>query len=260
MAVTWGAVLLATLALPISAGSAQEQNRPTPLELTHRMTRHFDDRPPVQFEVDLGAERGPRLMVTNLHQYALTAVVIQKEFAQGKGVSQTILLDALTRSALLAAVPRGLSFIMSLPVSDRETLPDTRLVAAVWEDGSTYGPEDLLQQVVAGRAATTGIYERALSLLEEGLEKNWTADQYISAANKLRNALATEGSAAQSSVVILMSITSSLQAAQARGQLQVTRVAKALAEHFRQSREALRLATDLPPASSPPGKPPEVRH
>lgn len=93
--------------------------------------------------------------------------------------------DALTRVGLPAPIPRGLSFVTGVPHLVGESVPDPVLAAAIWEDGSTYGPEDLLARISSNRSALADSYDRAIAMLQTGLDKNWTAAEYSAAAQHL---------------------------------------------------------------------------
>src|SRR6266478_279732 len=79
---------------PISV-RAQPPHEPT--ELEHRFARHFPERPPTSFEFAEGADHRPLIIITNLHQFALTAYVVQTEPKSANDSSQTLFHDGLTR-------------------------------------------------------------------------------------------------------------------------------------------------------------------
>jgi hypothetical protein len=47
-------------------------DQPSIAQLARKFARHFDDRPPVMFEVEANGDHAGRILVTNLHQYPLT--------------------------------------------------------------------------------------------------------------------------------------------------------------------------------------------
>ena len=140
---------LIAFALPAS-GVLDQESRPAPRRVPGP-ARHFAERPPVIFEVERLAERGPRVIVTNLYQEPLTAFVVQVDEVPGKLRAQTLICDAVTRVCGFPPIPRGLSFLMGVPRVLGEPPPNAKLAAVLWEDGSTYGPEDLLQQIAEKR-------------------------------------------------------------------------------------------------------------
>lgn len=179
-------------------------------------------------------------------------MVIRTERQYGRE-PRTVFFDVFTPSGLLFPVPQGLSFIFHLPGIDQEMPPEAHLVAAAWEDGSTYGPDDLLQELVAGRAATADAYSQGASLLEEGLKKNWTASQFMSAANELQSAapappVNTNTQGRSAIVAVCRAITSTFQQSSADAQGRLEHMAKSLIQDFNHKRESLSLAAPLIPA------------
>jgi len=52
---------------------------------------------------------------------------------------------------LFAPIPKGLSHKIGIPHIVGGLVPDAKLVAAVWEDGSTFGPGELLARISDSR-------------------------------------------------------------------------------------------------------------
>jgi hypothetical protein len=165
-------------------GPAQAPHEPTDLE--RRLARHFPERPPVQLEFAEDAEHRPLLIITNSYQFSLTAYAVQIGPKSASDRPQTLIYDALTRVGLRATVPRGLSHKIGVPHIVGGPVPDAKLVAAVWEDGSTFGPDELLSRVTNSRRALADSYDRAIAILQNGLDKNWTAEEYLTAAQQLK--------------------------------------------------------------------------
>jgi hypothetical protein len=61
-------------AAPIQAQTPRE-----PTDFERRNARHFTERPPALFEFVEDAEHRPLIIITNSHQFALTAYVVQTE-------------------------------------------------------------------------------------------------------------------------------------------------------------------------------------
>ena len=159
------------LVFPIAAGTlllfcaamipAQSPHEPTDLE--RRFARHFPEKPPASFELAEDTDHRPLIIVTNLHQFALTAYIVRTEPKSADNSPQTLIYDALTRmGGLLAPVPKGLSHKIGIPHIVGGLVPDAKLVAAVWEDGSTFGPDDLLARISDSRENTTPVRVRAV--------------------------------------------------------------------------------------------------
>lgn len=234
-------VFLLSSALPSPAQTSQD-----PMAMARRMARHFPEKPPIQFQILQTAEHEPRIVVTNLHQYALTAFIARTAPTAGDSITNTMVFDALARVGLLAPIPRGLSFVTGVPRVVGEAVPDPALAAAVWEDGSTFGPDDLLARISSGRSALADSYDRAIAMLQTGLDKNWTAAEYGAAALQLKLAPAqpsTSGTGIPDSIPIY-TITVNMNRAtlENRPAKRASQIARNLLTRFTQDREALRAA------------------
>jgi hypothetical protein len=238
-----GGVLLLSLATPLPS-----QTVPDPTALARRMARHFPEKPPVQFQILQTAEHEPRIVVTNLHQYALTAFVARTDPTAAHSITNTMVFDALARVGLLAPIPRGLSFVTSVPHVVGESAPDPVLAAAVWEDGSTYGPDDLLARISSNRSALADSYDRAIAMLQTGLNKNWTAAEYNAAAQQIKlqrdatQAATSEAAMAEFIPIRTISVNMDRAPQENRPAKRATKIARTLLTRFTQDRDALRAA------------------
>ncbi|PYU58489.1 MAG: hypothetical protein DMG55_16620 [Acidobacteria bacterium] len=79
-----------------------------------------------------------------------------------------------------------MSSILGAPHQVGGPVSDANLAAAVWEDGLTYGPDNLLLRISSSRRELADSYDRAIAELQTGLEKNWTAEEYLAAAQPLK--------------------------------------------------------------------------
>ena len=52
------------------------------------------------------------------------------------------------------------------------------MIAAVWTDGETFGPPASVNLILNRRALQAAEYEDAAAILQQGLNQNWTRDQY----------------------------------------------------------------------------------
>ena len=61
-------------------------------------------------------------------------------------------------------------------------LPDkVEVIAGIWADGETFGQTVWVKTLVDHRASMVEAYEQAIALLEEGIEHNWTREQFLAA-------------------------------------------------------------------------------
>jgi hypothetical protein len=241
-------VLVLSLATPLPA-----QTVPDPTAMARRMARHFSEKPPVQFQILQTAEHEPRLVVTNLHQYALTAFVAQTDPTAANSITNTAVYDALTRVGLLAPIPRGLSFVTGVLHVVGQSVPDPILAAAVWEDGSTYGPDDLLARISSARSALADSYDRAIAMLQTGLDKNWSGAEFSAAALQLKLPLPrppTQGTAMPNSLPAYTITVNMDRATQGNHPAKrVALIARNLLARFTQDRDALREALNESPSA-----------
>jgi hypothetical protein len=250
-------VLLFSLASPMRGETTQD-----PAERGRSMARHFAERPPVLLEILHTADQQPRMVITNHHQYPLTAFIVRTDPTAANTITNTLVFDGLTRMGLLAPIPRGLSFVTGVPHPEGQSVPDPVLAAAVWEDGSTYGPDELLVRISKTRSALADSYDRAITMLQSGLDKNWTAADYCAAAQQLRSPLdATlsaipEASVAGATPIRTIALNMDRIARQQRSAKILNALVRTLLTHFTEERDALRqaLARSSPAADTPKAK------
>jgi len=245
-------VLLLSSAWPPQAPATQDST-----DSVHRSARHFPERPPVQLEILHTADQQPRMVVTNHHQYSLTAFVVRTDPTAANTITNTLMFDGLTHIGLLAPIPRGLSFVAGVPHLVGQSPPDPVLAAAVWEDGSTYGPDELLARIPKARSALADSYDRAIAMLQTGVDKNWTAAEYSAAAQQMRlqrdttrETAVPEASLAETTPIHTITINMERMARQERSAKIVASMARSLVARFTEDRDALRQALTASNASA----------
>jgi len=181
--------------------SAQEPPASGCAQIARRFAhaRHFDSVD-VLLEVEPGAPNGPRFILTNMNQEPLTAFVVEVE-GVGKTPPSLMLSDAWIGMNIISPIPRGLSVVMGIPREVGKAVPNVRVVAAVWEDGSTFGPDEQLKRIAANRAATATAYSGAIAILQEGMQKKWTSEQYLAAIEAAEKAAPVEPATSESVAV-----------------------------------------------------------
>ncbi|HKN61474.1 MAG TPA: hypothetical protein VJW93_09870 [Candidatus Acidoferrales bacterium] len=71
---------------------------------------------------------------------------------------------------------------MAVPHRVGGPFPDkVEVGAAVWIDGSTFGRPDLIKRIILTRRMREQEFQQAVSLLQAGLEQNWSGAQYLAA-------------------------------------------------------------------------------
>jgi len=226
-----------SVAVPIPAQTVHHAR-----ELERRFVQHYAEKPPVRFEVEEHGEYGPRIIIT-IHQYPLTAFVVRTEPKSVDDAINTLVYDALAQVGLLAPIPRGMSSILGAPHQVGGSVSDANLAAAVGEDGSTYGPDNLLLRISSRSRELADSYDRAIAELQTGLEKNWTAEEYLAAAQPLKPPMEAEKAATPATFTakIMPShrITDNMQRA-AQENRPAAFLARAVLQSFTQQRDSPR--------------------
>ncbi len=141
-------------------------------------------RPPFHVEVERDRKDGTRFILTNQYQVPLTAYVEEiTPVADGRqgGVEHRFqVVDALIRTAeLFSRIPETLSTMhyVSHNLGREDAQPG--VAAVVWEDGLTYGPQELVQKVITRRRLSSLYHQHAIDLLQTGLKEGRDANRYV---------------------------------------------------------------------------------
>ena len=243
--------VIAAASLAATSGMPPAQEHPSQDALARKFARHFDERPPVMFELETSGDHPGRILITNTHQYPLTAVAIELSGEPGsKFLTQTQIYDALTRSMLPAPIPRGLTFTAFAGHTVGGPIPNVRLAAAIWEDGSTFGSENALNKLLESRRAALSAFDHVLSILQAGSDGGWTAARFLSALDVAMPPNLTPITIEQAQVqntgnAVFMSAKLTISSSADRGNLD--RGVKALQKNLQQQRDLL---ADSAPALS----------
>ena len=149
--------------------------------------------PQSKFKIEIHSDDNgqPQFTVTNLTQKTLTACVI--EFSR---ISEMKSQSRMTWDPIIQFGPVGHPEMQQHPLQPGASMtqflghvvgeppPDTiEIVAGIWADGETFGDSEKLRVIQDQRARFVSGYEAAISLLQKGLNENWTGDQYLAALN-----------------------------------------------------------------------------
>jgi hypothetical protein len=215
------------LALLVAGAVAQECAGTSSLSVNRRRTpRHFSNP-----ELTLQVQPPGTYVVTNIYQEPLTAFVLKIEDPAMH--TQTLIFDAYTLEMITNAVPQGLSVVNVIPhVEGKPATTNVSVVAAVWDDGSTYGRVEILNEIDSQRTVVADAFDRALKMLQEGLEKKWVAAQFIDSARTQQKEFLREGGGAAAGPFVAISRNVK--------ELGAERAAKALIRLFTTRRDRLR--------------------
>ena len=133
--------------------------------------------PRFRVEIHPGADKRPACTLTNLSGKPLWAVVFEVSSSsqparKAKKVWDT-LLDSRPPIEPGASISRPLFEFAFSPQPDQ-----IKVIAVVWTDGETWGAPASVDLVLNNRTRLAAEYEDAAALLQQGLSRNWTRDQY----------------------------------------------------------------------------------
>jgi len=151
-----------------------------------------------EFQVDLQPDtgNGPHYVVKNLCAEPLTAFYLDTYSSADGKPNGGQLWDALflQRSPIAKGktTSQPLGHVVGQPFSGK-----IEITAAVWADGSTFGNPERLKLILSSRISDLQSYERAISVLQKGIQGDWTRDQYLAAWDQeTKNAPMTGAAAA----------------------------------------------------------------
>ena len=147
------------------------------------------EQPKFKIEIQSAAENRPEFTLTNLTDKAVTAYVAEfSSSSQSKGNSQMI-WDALLQNH--PPIEPGATISSHLPHAVGAPLPDKiEVIAGVLADGETFGEPIWVKNILKNRATRASEYEHAMTLLQRGLDENWTYDQYLQAFGEQPDSIA----------------------------------------------------------------------
>ena len=134
------------------------------------------ERPGFRVEIHPG-ERGPIYTITNLSGKPASALVLEVSSSTQPARKAKKVWDSILEGHRPLEPGADLSRpVYELAFSPR---PDRiRVIAAVWTNGETFGPPATVNVILNYRAVRAAEYEDAARILQQGLNQNWTRDQY----------------------------------------------------------------------------------
>jgi hypothetical protein len=136
-----------------------------------------NQRPEFRVEIHPTGEKGPTYTVTNLSGKPVWAVVLEISSSSQPARKSKKIWDSLLESR--PPIEPGASISQPLFNFGRSPLADKiEVIAAVWIDGQTFGAPTTVDLILNTRALRAAEYEDAAGILQQGLNQNWTRDQY----------------------------------------------------------------------------------
>jgi len=76
------------------------------------------------------------------------------------------------------------------------------VAAVVWEDGLTYGTQELIQKVIARRRLSLLYHQHAIDLLQTGLKEGWDAKRFVAEGRSREEGLEVMGFNTQLEMIV----------------------------------------------------------
>src|ERR1700733_4633611 len=142
--------------------------------------------PNFHVEIQPVGDRGPGFRVTNLSGKTVTACFIEISSSSDNRDRSKIDWDAIVQG--MKSLEPGASISIPLPHVVGGPLPDkVEVVAGIWADGETFGSAELVRRILVNRGMRESDYDQAVTFLQQGLDANWTRDQYLAALKDMPN-------------------------------------------------------------------------
>jgi len=154
------------------------ESREPPPQPSH--SPQLSTEPEIQVEIHSANERDTRIVLTNLSEQSLTAFFLHISYASENRAASKMLWDAFQQNKS----PVAKNATVELPLGHAPGVPflgKIKVAAAVWADGATFGSPDELRHIFANRAFRARALDRIISLLQTGLQQQWTRDKYLAA-------------------------------------------------------------------------------
>jgi hypothetical protein len=156
-------------------------------------------------EIHTTGEGSPNYRVTNHTGKTVTACMFELGYWSKSTGKAIIAWDAILQNLPPiepdASISQYLSHAVGGPLPDK-----VEVIAGLWADGETFGQTEFINHLLRVRATRVAEYEKAAKILRQGLDENWTTDQYLKAfgekpdsapAFKVRSTLSASPQSAQ---------------------------------------------------------------
>jgi hypothetical protein len=212
-------------------------------------TAQVATEPQFHFEIQSSGIDSPKFSVTNLSTKTLVACTISVSVSTESRPQTKMNWNQLVRAGQgsrndgQGPLEPGKTLTLNLPRVVGGPLPDKiEVIAGIWADGETFGQPTWIKVLMEMNASMVSAYEQAIALLKEGIENNWTREQYLAALESKPESLP------------FYSMRQTFQANQALDQHPqlAKNVAQSLSHHFEQDLQLLRPQKAVEPVPSAP--------
>ena len=189
--------ILTILLIALSAMAPRIESHESP----HRTSRppQVFNQPEIQVEIQTSNERDTRIVLTNLSNEPLTAFVLRISYLSENRKPEKMNWDVF----LLNTSPLAKNANVSFPLGHAPGVPflgKVEVAAAVWARGTMFGPPGQLKYISTNRAYRVRALDRVISLLQTGLQQQWTRNQYFAALDHEPNSVSSQASVVRSSL------------------------------------------------------------
>ena len=138
------------------------------------------ERPRFKIEIRATAEKGqkgPGYAVTNLTAKAVTACVFELTYPSPHARKSKTVWDTLFEG--VPPIEPGQTIFRPVLLVGGSALPGkVEVIAGVWADGQSFGQPEWANSILKNRAMRASQYDDAAAILRQGLNQNWTRNQY----------------------------------------------------------------------------------
>jgi hypothetical protein len=135
------------------------------------------ERPKFKIEISATGEKGPSYAVTNLTAKTITACVFELSYSPQGTRKSKMVWDALVQGD--PPIEPGRTILRPfLPIVGSSLPSKVEVIAGVWADGQSFGQPEWANNIFKTRATRASEYEDAAAILQQGLDQNWTPNQY----------------------------------------------------------------------------------
>jgi hypothetical protein len=137
--------------------------------------RSQTEPPQDRFQITLLEEA--KYSLKNLYSKPLTACVFQTSSSSEAKPQGQMQWDSLVQNVSPIAPGESMTqyrgHLVGGPIPD-----EVVVLAAVWEDGETFGDPVWIKRILSLRQSQASYYGQAIALIKKGEEQNWTLEQY----------------------------------------------------------------------------------
>jgi hypothetical protein len=146
--------------------------------------------PKFQIEIQTSGAGSPKFSITNLLLKTLVACTISYSVSTEARPQGKMNWNPLVRAGhdpqgdAQGPLEPSRTLTLNLPHVAGGPLPNkVEIIAGIWADGETFGQAFWIKSLIDTNASMVSVYEKAIALLQEGIEHNWTREQYLAALN-----------------------------------------------------------------------------